>query len=244
MSSVPEMPESVTAVQVAMAPSWLGRMLSRVRDVFKRNLLPGLVLQGFVLLVIGGYYLLEPVYAFFMKVAQVKEAWGMFYAGVSTAVFAGLIPFLIQKSRPKYRDQIPNWHVGFFLVFWFVMGMVFDGFMRTQAMLYGQEGNLKTMLYKTATDMLVFTPLIGLPTISICLLWRQNRFGFGKTWGMVRQKSWWSERFMSMLIANWMVWTLAIAAVYSLPLPLQIPVQNLIMCFWCVLLIFLTDQTD
>lgn len=219
-------------------------MLGRVHEVFKRNLLPGLVLQVFVIMVVGGYYLLEPVHAFFAQVAMVKQAWGMFYAGVSTAVFAGLIPFLIQKSRPKYRHLIPASHIVFFLVFWFLMGLVFDQLMRTQAALYGEQGNLTTLLYKTATDMLVFTPFIGLPVISISLLWRQNRFSFSRTWAMVSEKRWWSERYMSMLLANWMVWTIAISAIYSLPLPLQIPVQNLVMCFWCILLIFLTDATN
>jgi hypothetical protein len=236
------MPESLPVADAGQSPSWLVRMYGRVFDVIRQNLVPGLILQVFVLLFIGGYYVLTPVHVFFSWVAQIKEAGGVLYAGVSTAVFAGLIPFLIQKSRPQFRDQIPTGHLWFFLVFWFVMGLVFDVMMQTQAWVFGSDSNLKTLLSKTVADMLLFTPLIGLPMISISLLWRQNGFSFTRTGQFIGRKRWWSEQFMSMLIANWTVWPVAIAAVYSLPLPLQIPVQNLIMCFWCVLLIFMTDQ--
>jgi hypothetical protein len=161
---------------------------------------------------------------------------------VSTAIFAGLIPFGVQKSRPQFRDQIPASHLWFFLVFWFFMGMEFDLMMRLQAWLFGQGSDFLTLLCKTSADMLIYTPLCGLPTIAIALLWRQNGFDFGRTAAMLRSRQWWSSQFMSMLIANWIVWTIAIAAVYSLPLALQIPVQNLVMCFWCILLIFLSDS--
>lgn len=243
MSSSPEISDPMSAMSASVESTWLCRMLSRSRDVFKVNLVPGLILQAFVMLVIGGYYFIEPVTDFFGKVAQFKASTGLVYAGISTAVFAGLIPFLIQKLRPGFRDRIPTSHIWFFLTFWFFMGMEFDLMMQCQAWLFGQEGDLATMLYKTAADMFVYTPLCGLPTIAIALLWRQNDFDFGRTFAMLRDKRWWSNQFMSMLIANWIVWPIAIAAVYSLPLPLQIPVQNLVMCFWCVLLIFLADES-
>lgn len=242
MSVTPELTETTQAECVSIPATWLGRMFGRTRKVLKQNLVPGIILQVFVMLVIGGYYWLEPVTVFFGKVAQFKESTGLLYSGVSTAVFAGLIPFLIQKSRPAFRDRIPTMHLTFFLTFWFFMGMEFDLMMRFQAWLFGTDGSLSTTLYKTAADMLIYTPLCGLPTIAIALLWRQHGFDFGKTLEMVRDKQWWSNQYMSMLIANWTVWPIAIAAVYSLPLPLQIPVQNLIMCFWCVLLIFLSDE--
>ena len=243
MTSISEIPDPPIADDALSSVSWLGGMVRRTGDVLKQNLVPGLILQAFVVLVIGGDYFVQPVTDFFDKVADFKQSAGLVYSGVSTAIFAGLIPFLIQKSRPKFRDQIPAAHIWFYLVFWFFMGMEFDLMMRLQAWLFGSQGDWVTTLCKTTADMLVYTPLMGLPTICIALLWRQTGFDFGKTLSILRDRLWWSNQYMSILIANWIVWPLALAGVYSLPLALQIPVQNLVMCFWCVLLIFLSDES-
>jgi hypothetical protein len=42
-------------------------------------------------------------------------------------------------------------------------------------------------------------------------------------------------------VANVAVWVPAVVAVYLLPLPLQLPMQNLVLCLWALMLVFMTD---
>jgi hypothetical protein len=48
---------------------------------------------------------------------------------------------------------------------------------------------------------------------------------------------------MPNLVPNWMVWTPGIAVTYSLPGLLQVPMANLIGCFWALLCITIATKT-
>ena len=129
--------EPVVSEMIDSRP-WASRMLFRTRDVLKRNLIPGLILQVFVVGVVGSYYLFEPVKHLFDQIASVKLSYGFAFSAVSTAMFGGLIPFVIQKSRPKYRHLMPTSHIWFFVILWALKGMEVDLLYRCQAMMFGQ----------------------------------------------------------------------------------------------------------
>jgi hypothetical protein len=44
------------------------------------------------------------------------------------------------------------------------------------------------------------------------------------------------------LIANFGVWVPAVAIIYALPTPLQLPLQNLVLCFFTLLLAHLNRR--
>lgn len=234
--------EPVVSEMIDSRP-WASRMLFRTRDVLKRNLIPGLILQVFVVGVVGSYYLFEPVKHLFDQIASVKLSYGFAFSAVSTAMFGGLIPFVIQKSRPKYRHLMPTSHIWFFVILWALKGMEVDLLYRCQAMMFGQGKDVVTLLSKTVFDQLIYVPLWGLTTCAIAMAWRQSGFSFSKTWAVLREKRWWTDNLMMMLLPNWLIWFVAVVAIYCLPLALQLPVQNLVLCFWCILLIFLADES-
>lgn len=222
---------------------WVSRMLCRTRDVLKRNMIPGLILQVFVVGVVSSYYLSEPIKTMFDQVAEVKLSYGFAFSAVSTALFGGLIPFLIQKARPKYRHLMPLGHVWFFVILWALKGMEVDLLYRCQAKVFGHGTDVVTLLSKTVFDQFVYVPLWGLTSCAIAMTWRQCGFDFGKTLTVLRDKRWWTDNLMVMMIPNWLIWIVAVIAIYCLPLALQLPVQNLVLCFWCILLIFLADES-
>jgi hypothetical protein len=45
-----------------------------------------------------------------------------------------------------------------------------------------------------------------------------------------------------MLLANWGVWIPTVAAIYALPVGLQLPMQNLALCLWSLMLAFMTGK--
>lgn len=234
--------ESVMTEQ-GSEPRWASRISVRTCDVLKRNMVPGLILQVFVIAVVGSYYLFEPVAAAFNQVARLKLTYGFAFSAVSTSFFGGLIPFLVQKSRPKYRKLMPTSHVWFFVILWAFKGMEVDLLYRCQAMMFGEGSSTWTLFRKTLFDQFIYVPLWGLTSCAIAMTWRQCGFSFGKTWDVLRDKRWWTDNLMVMMIPNWLIWVVAVVAIYCLPLALQLPVQNLVLCFWCILLIFLADDT-
>jgi len=70
--------------------AWLG---------IKQNLIPGVVLQGIGLMVVLGYYSYEPAAAILNRVAGVKESAGYLFSLISTALFGGIIPYLILLAK-------------------------------------------------------------------------------------------------------------------------------------------------
>jgi hypothetical protein len=243
MAAMSELASESVVSDVMIERPWVGRMLVRTKDVLHRNLIPGLILQVFVIGVVGSYYLFEPVAVAFNHVADLKLKYGFAFSAVSTSLFGGLIPFLIQKARPKYRHLMPTSHVWFFVILWAFKGMEVDLLYRCQAKMFGEGKEVLTLLSKTVFDQLVYVPLWGLTSCAILMTWRQMNFNFGQTVGVLRNKRWWTDNLMAMLLPNWLIWIVAVVAIYCLPLALQLPVQNLVLCFWCILLIFLADET-
>lgn len=233
--------QDVSELNVVEQP-WRSRMAARTREVFRRNMIPGIILQFFVIAVVGGYYLVEPVTVFFNQIASMKQTYGFYFSAVSTAVFGGLIPFLVQKARPKYRHLMPTSHVWFFLILWSLKGIEIDLLYRGQAMMFGSGKDILTVLYKVGFDAFIYVPLWGLTSCAVAMAWRQMGFDFGRTFALLKQSRWWTDNMMAILIANWMIWLVAVAGIYCLPLGLQLPVQNIVLCFWCILLIFLSDE--
>jgi FtsH-binding integral membrane protein len=45
-----------------------------------------------------------------------------------------------------------------------------------------------------------------------------------------------------LLVATWGVWVPAVAVIYLLPTALQLPLQNVVLCFFTLLVIFMTRR--
>jgi hypothetical protein len=138
---------------------------------------------------------------------------------------------------------MPTSHVWFFVILWGLKGMEVDLLYRCQVMMFGEGKDFVTLLSKTLFDQFIYVPIWGLTSCAIAMTWRQCGFNFGKTLRALSDKRWWTDSLMVMLVPNWLIWIVAVVAIYCLPLALQVPVQNLVLCFWCILLIFLSDES-
>ena|GEM_PF-5527295 len=56
--------------------------------------------------------------------------------------------------------------------------------------------------------------------------------------------TWWRRETQPLLPVAWLIWTPAIAVIYSLPVGLQFPADTLIQCFWSLALVVLTDKNQ
>ena len=51
------------------------------------------------------------------------------------------------------------------------------------------------------------------------------------------------QRVLVVVCSTWVVWIPAVAIIYSLPSALQVPLFNLVLCFWCLLMSFISRES-
>lgn len=210
-------------------------------DAARANLAPGAVLWVAGLAILFAYYYHEPTHAMLGRVAALKEAVGVPFAMVSTMVFGGLLPLLAQRlARPSVARASVR-EIPFLAVFWAIKGFEVDMLYRLQAVMFGGEVSLVAVVLKVLVDQLVFVPLWATPTIVLGYLWKDSGYRFGRAYRRLGPQ-WYRRRVVPMILANWGVWFPAVAIIYCLPLPLQVPIQNIVLCLWVLMVMFLTRQ--
>jgi len=207
------------------------------------NLKPAIALWLFGVVLIVSYYFVPSLREGLNWIAEFKSRTGWIFAAISTSICAGLFPVLINRifgsslngKRQGVLYLVSN------LLFWAFKGVEVDLLYRFQAWLFGDDSKITTILSKVAFDQLVYCPLLGLLTVVLFYIWRENGFqlaGFFKGLG----DRWYRNKILPVLISNWFVWVPACAIIYFLPLGLQLPIQNLILCFWVLILTFFTEK--
>ena len=214
-----------------------------IGDALKKNLFPGLVLQVFALSLVLVYFFVpasQPVYAWF---GVLKNLYGYGYSFLATALFGGLIPFLylyatgrLDKSRSYFGLLI------FYFVFWGLKGIEVDFFYQLQGKWFGYENTVQTVVLKAAVDQFIYSAFWAAPSITIVYLWVECGYDFRK-WISAMDRNFFRVKIPTVILSNWMVWIPSVSIVYSMPQDLQIPLFNLVLCFWVLLLAVLNKKT-
>lgn len=208
----------------------------------KRNLLPGLVLQLFVTIILLLYFFMpaaKPVFAWF---SGLKEIHGFAYSFYATALFGGVIPFIyLWITRQIGPDRNALGLLVFYSLFWGYKGIEVDCFYRLQGFLFGYENSWQTIAIKTAVDQFIYTTLWATPTVVIGLMWADYNYSF-RACRQAINRDFFQIKIPAIILSNWLVWIPAIAIVYAMPKDLQIPLFNLVLCFWVLLLSVLNSK--
>jgi hypothetical protein len=211
-------------------------------SALKQNLKPGLVLQTFAGLIVALYFFVPAAKPVFDLFADLKQQHGWLYSGISTAIFGGLIPFLyLYFSRSFKPDQPIKMIFWFYIIFWSIKGIEVDYFYQFQTFLFGDESNFKTLATKVLVDQFIYSAFWAAPVSSVIYLWIENNF----KWQDTRKNM--DHQFVTVtlpanIISNWLVWLPAVSFVYCMPSDLQIPLFNLVLCFWVLILAVLNKK--
>ena len=215
-------------------PSIFCWMKKRILSALRQNLFPGIILWVFGLCVVSSYYYLEFTHFWFNEIIRLKEEYGYAYSAVSTAFFGGLIPFLFMRLSGRERGG-SAWKLGgIFVFYWGLRGMDVDAFYRLQAWVFGNGVDWQTIVCKVLVDQFVYCVIWATPLTALFYGWKEAGYSLSA----------WRSRFSTkelvdtLILFNlttWMVWTPATAIVYSLPSALQIPLFNLTLCFFVLL---------
>lgn len=202
----------------------------------RANLLPGLALQGFALALVLAYYRHAPTHALLERLAAFRVAQGFAYSIVATAIFGGVLPGLFLRLNPATRGCHDLRQNAFITAFWAYKGLEVDVWYRILAQLVGTGVDSTTVAMKMFTDQFVYCPVFAVPATVVAYAWCESHFVTAPVLADIRAPRWYVRRVLPTLISNLCVWVPAVCLIYSLPTALQVPLFNLVLCFFTLLL--------
>lgn len=201
----------------------------------KRNLGPGILLQSFALTLVLMYYFHAPTHALLLKIPHIQQQLRLIFPILATAFFGGFIPFLFQVARKKIPAGRYLAHLLFMLGFWAINGVLIHILYQVQSQLFGDQTSVLTIIKKVMVDQFGYSVLISAPFAALAMHWKCADFSFKKAKETFSRKQFLTE-LPSILLALWAVWIPTVSIVYCLPLALQFPLVNIVLCFWSLLL--------
>jgi hypothetical protein len=205
---------------------------------------PGLFLQATALALVLAYYFLPAAQPAFAQVGEWQRNGGYGFSVVATVLCGAVVPFLFLRLHPDTRAAHPWPHLLFFLLFWAWKGAEVDLWYRTLAWMYGDGNHVSTIARKVLTDQFVFNPVYSTPISIPIFAWKDAGFRWAPVVADLRTPRWYYRRVIPVLLPLWCIWFPVVICVYSLPLPLQMPLFNVVLCFWSMLFAHVTSPAD
>lgn len=203
----------------------------------KANFLPGVVLWVVGLVVVLAYYFSEPAAGWLGAVAEVKVRYGYGYSAVATAIAGGAVPFLVLLAMGRIAKGTAVGQGIFYLTFWAWRGVEVDALYRLQSWVFGDTAEVGTVVTKVVVDQFVYCPFWAAPVTAVLYLWKDRGF----EWPRIGA-GFYMERVAPVLLSTWLVWIPAVSLIYALPLALQVPLFNLVLCFFVLLIAALGEE--
>ncbi|MCX6937417.1 MAG: hypothetical protein NTU80_05885 [Verrucomicrobia bacterium] len=222
---------------VEMASPWRASLRAA-----RANLVPGLILQAFAGALVAAYFFSGTARAALERLAAWRVEIGPLFGVVTTAVFGAVVPFLVLGLRAGTRGRYTGAQMAALIAFWGYKGLEVAFFYGWQARVFGEAGDFTTIALKTFVDQFVYCPLVAVPCTWAVYAWVEYGFQAGPLWAEWRRPGWYGRCVLPLLIATWGVWTPAVALIYVLPTALQLPLQNVVLCFFTLLVIFMTKR--
>lgn len=212
----------------------LATIKANIISAIRENLVPGLILQAFALSIVLAYFFYEPALPIFNATAALKLEYSTAFAIVATSLFGGFFPFCLLCLRKKIKNKV--WaHLLFNLLFWAFMGWLVDSFYQFQSVLFGDGNDAVTVIKKTLLDQFVFSVFITSPFVSAMYIWRASDFQW-KVSKAVLKRSYFRQNLPATVFSTWIVWLPAVTLIYIMPPTLQLPLFNLVLFFFVLLL--------
>lgn len=205
-------------------------ILNKIKKSFFQNFYAIIFLQIVAVIILLLYYNTYFFPNFLNDIANLKEKIGVIFIMFTTGIAGGLFPELLNKIFKKnYFIDIKKTFMLF--MFWFYKGFEIGLFYTILSKLIGADNSLTTVFKKIMIDEFIYTPFWAVPTMITYYAFIENN-----VLSYIKKK--FVEDYLSILILNWIIWIPSVAVIYSLPLPLQMPIQNIILIIWGILIVF------
>lgn len=208
----------------------------------RENLVPGLVIIFIAALLVAAYYIFSSVRAALVGLQSFRNSWGLAFSMVTSAVGAGVIPGLYLMAVGKSRRDARGFMDMLFTSFVWATNMIWvDTFYSFQDWFWGPSITLGVIVSKMLLDQFVFTPFLSIQHVALGFRLRDLNYDF-KTLGSALRDDWVIKVIIPMMVNCWLTWIPGTLVVYSLPLPLQIPLMVLIQCFFALEMAFVSSK--
>jgi hypothetical protein len=209
----------------------------------RANLAPGLVLQAVALAIVVAYYQYEPMRQLLGRLSEFRARTGLLYGCVATALFGGVLPCLYLKLHPATRHRYDGAQNACLIAFWGYKGIEVDLWYRFLARFVGEGHGPATVGIKMTLDQFVYCPIWAVPITVVIYQLCESHFDRKAVAADMRRPGWYRRRALPNLISNLGVWVPTVCIVYALPTSLQLPLFNLVLCFFTLLLAHLSQHT-
>ncbi len=206
------------------------------------NAVPGLILWIFAMLIVAGFYVFPPITRALEALGRLKADGGFLYAMLSTGLFGGIIPVIWRYARKRGSRTVGFWPTLLFLfAFWSIKGVEIELLYGGLDRLLGSGLSAAQIVPKVMADQFLYNPLWAGWT-QIVAYWfldrafRPARGEFSLLW---KTMGW---RVLTILISTWAVWIPMVSVIYAMPANLQLPLFNIVLCFWSMMLASLTKE--
>ena len=221
------------------------RVLESARDGWmgaQENLIPGLVIIFFAALLVAAYYIFSSVRDALVGLQSLRNSWGLTFSMLTSAIGAGLIPGLYLMTVGKsQRDARGYWDLLFTCLVWATNMIWVDYFYQFQDWFWGPSLTFGIVISKMLLDQFVFTAFLSIHHVGIGFRLRDLNYDFNAL-GRALRDDWIIKVTITMLVNCWLTWIPGTLVVYSLPLPLQIPLMVLIQCFFALEMAFVASK--
>ena len=204
----------------------------------RANLLPAAFLQVAAIGLVLGYYRVPALHHALTGLLEFRRRAGFAFSIASTGVFGGFLPFLYIHYSRRSGGGIPrySWSQGGWLtLFWAYKGIEVDLWYRLQAHVVGSGHDAVTITIKVILDQFVYCPAFAVPVTTAVYQAVDAQVNWRALFADPRAPGWYRRRVLPILISNLGVWVPAVAAIYCLPTPLQLPLQNIVLCFYTLI---------
>jgi len=214
-------------------------VLAVCRAGIRRNRIPALMVQAFAGTLVALYCLAPELRPWFELIGAIKARYNPGFAIISTAFFGGLIPWLVLMHRGRIPSGQHLRHLSFYVGFWALQGAVVNTLYSGLNAWLGPNKDLQTLLLKVLIDQGPFNLLWGTPCCLFLMGWKDAEFSWSR-FRVANPPRVLAHRFLTIQVSAWVVWIPAVTMIYSLPADLQIPLFNLVVCFFSLLLTFVS----
>ena len=201
----------------------------------RANLVAGLVIWSLGAGIFWGYENSKAFERFLNHTAELKNQYGYLYSAISTSLFGGVLPFLLLLLRQGImRNRIVSWFL-FFSIFWAIKGIEVDAFYRLQSYFLGNSSNWKTVSAKVFIDQFIYCVFWSAPLTALFYGWKDSDFCWAKV-RVLKDVGVLVDESLFLLVSTWIIWIPAVSIIYSMPANLQIPLFNLTLCFFVLVI--------